>query len=261
MVKVAANQDRAIADRTHYTYLQNADVATHRGHKILCREITESRVTPSSDASAQELLTLTGTVWVKNQYLNYSQLLKERPQTAEPAEVQLKDEGKIDVDLVEDLRHSLTNAKSKDGFEAGLFPLSGKASGGYLYTLVKREPMNGRDTWRIHFKPKARADDSDWEGDAWIDSAAYEPVLVRTRLAHQVPFLVKTMLGTNVPGLGFTVTYSRQSDGTWFPSTFGTEFKIHVLFFFSREITMSVQNHDFQKTHSDAHILDSTAAE
>ena len=49
--------------------------------------------------------------------------------------------------------------------------------------------------------------------DAYIDTAAYQPVLITTVMARKIPFVVRTLLGTNVPGLGFTVTYAPQSDG------------------------------------------------
>lgn len=252
MEHVAANQDRAEAERARYTYVQHADVVTRKGHKILCREVTDSRVTPSDGASSQELLTLTGTLWFKNRYVSYTHLVKSQGrENGDPA---------LDVDFVENLRKNLTDSKSKDGFAAGLFPLTGKAQADYDFKLIARESKNGHDTWHLQFRPRDTSD-FNWAGDAWIDTSAFEPVLVQTHLSRPVPFLVKTMLGTNVPGLGFAVTYEPQSDGTWFPVTFGTEFKVHVLFFFKREVVFSAQNRDFQKTHSEARILDSTPAE
>ena len=63
-------------------------------------------------------------------------------------------------------------------------------------------------------------------------------------------------MGTNLPGLGFTVVYAPQPDGVWFPVSFGTEFKIHVLFFFNREIVVDAQNRSFEKTHVTSQIVD-----
>ena len=74
-------------------------------------------------------------------------------------------------------------------------------------------------------------------------------------MARKIPFAVRTLLGTSLPGLGFTVTYAPQPDGVWFPETFGTEFKLKILFFFSREILISARNRDFEKTHVTSHIL------
>jgi hypothetical protein len=68
---------------------------------------------------------------------------------------------------------------------------------------------------------------------------------------------VRTLLGTNLPGLGFSVTYDREPDGVWFPVSFGTEFRMRVLFFIARDISMSLSNAHFEKTHADVRILDS----
>ncbi|WP_419804096.1 hypothetical protein [Terriglobus sp.] len=260
MAHVAANQQMAEVERSRYTYVQHADAASHKGHKVICRETTDTRVTPTTTGSGRQLLTLDGSLWLNGRYTRYTHPLTADLKPGESREITLKNDEDVDVNLVEHMRDNLTNTQAKDGFHAGLFPLTAKAQTGYQYAIVKREPMNGRDTWLIHFKPKDNSE-FDWEGDAWIDTAAYQPVFVRTHLSRGVPFLVKTMLGTNVPGLGFAVTYAPQPDGVWFPVTFGTEFKIHVLFFFSREIAIDVQNRDFQKTHSDARILDSATTE
>ena len=254
MARVAEHQDKAEAERTRYTYVQHADVASHKGHKVLCREITDNRVTPTTSGSGQQLLALDGSLWLDGRYVRFTHPLTGDLKPGETREVTLRNDDDVDVNLVEHMRNNLTNTEAKDGFHAGLFPLTGKAQAGYEYRLVRREPMNGHDTWLVHFKPKEK-DNFDWEGDAWIDTTAFQPVLVRTHLSRGVPFLVKTMLGTNVPGLGFSATYSPQPDGTWFPVTFGTEFRIHVLFFFSRQITMNIQNRDFQTTHTNARIL------
>ena len=72
---------------------------------------------------------------------------------------------------------------------------------------------------------------------------------VFTKLSRRIPFAVRTFLGTDLPGIGFNVVYKRQEDGVWFPSTFGTEFRIHVLFFINREMTVSLENKGFQRTH------------
>jgi hypothetical protein len=74
-------------------------------------------------------------------------------------------------------------------------------------------------------------------------------------LSRNIPLAVRALLGTNTPGLGFTVAYAPQPDGVWFPVSFGTEFKVHVLFFFSREILIDAENRDFEKTHVNAKIV------
>jgi len=63
----------------------------------------------------------------------------------------------------------------------------------------------------------------------------FQPVRVFTRMSRRIPYLVRTMW-FDLPGFGFNVVYERQEDGVWFPSIFGTEFRLHVgpLFFFNR---------------------------
>ena len=80
-------------------------------------------------------------------------------------------------------------------------------------------------------------------------------------MARSVPFAVRTLLGTNVPGLGFTVTYAPQADGVWFPVSFSTEFKLHVLFFFKREIIIDARNSDFEKTHVTSTVVTASGAQ
>lgn len=115
-----------------------------------------------------------------------------------------------------------------------------------------------------HYLRACDKDDNGWKGDAWIDIKAFQPVLVHTAMARNIPFAVRTLLGTSVPGLGFTVTYEPERAGSrdaiWFPVTFGTEFKLHVLFFLNRTIVLNVRNRDFEQTHVHSTILDSAPA-
>ena len=188
----------------------------------------------------------------------------------------------MDIDLVENLRKNLTNdrsedteekgqdsaghgvhvhvdaadeGQSKDGLAKGLFPLTTKKQSQYLFTLEGRQTMNGRDVYRVSFRPKDK-NDFDWKGEAFIDVHEFEPVVVYTEMSRKIPLAVRTLLGTNLPGLGFSVTYDRQPDGVWFPVSFGTEFRMRVLFFIARDISMSLANTHFEKTHADVRILD-----
>ena len=60
---------------------------------------------------------------------------------------------------------------------------------------------------------------------------------------------MRTLLGIDVPGLGFIVVYQRQPDGVWFPATVDTEFRIRSAFVISRQITVSLENSAFEHTH------------
>jgi hypothetical protein len=163
-------------------------------------------------------------------------------------------DGSVDRQIVEHMRRNLMNDKSRDGINARLFPLTSKEQANYVFRLAGRERLNGRDVFHVVFLLKDRKDFG-WKGDAYIDTATYQPVLVTTGMSRKIPFAVRTFLGTNFPGLGFTVTYAPQPDGVWFPVTFSTEFKIEVLFFFRRNIVIDAQNRDFEKTHVTSRIL------
>jgi hypothetical protein len=252
MAKVAINQDQAEAERAHYVYVQHAKMVSRIGDHVMCEEITDYRITPSSDGSHAELLKLDGRQLENHKYLSYNALppdesAPKKEEDNDSISVTIKDDS-LDRDLVENMRSNLIHDKSKDGISAHLFPLTSKDQADYAFHMVGRERMNGRDVYHISFRPKDK-DDFGWNGDAYIDTTAYQPVLVTTGMARKIPFAVRTFLGTNLPGLGFTVTYAPQPDGVWFPVSFSTEFKIHVLFFFHREIILDAQNREFEKTH------------
>lgn len=254
MARVAANQDSSQAERSHYIYVQHARVRSRKGKTIMCEEITDSRIIPSASGSQQKLLKLDGRVRHKGHYLTYTQLLPPRQKGETKAVTEHEDFETLDRGLVENMRTDLTNEKSKDGIGTGLFPLTSKDLPYYEFHLLGREQMNGRNVFHIEFRPKDKGDVV-WKGDAYIDTTAFEPVVVRTAMARRIPFAVRTLLGTSLPGLGFTVVYAPQPDGVWFPTSFGTEFKVHVLFFFRRQITVDAEYRDFRKTHVTSHIV------
>jgi hypothetical protein len=283
MSKVAANQDRTEAARTRYIYLQHVRAVSRKTNgKVMCEEITDTRVSPRAKGSHQDLVKLDGRAWQKNQYIHYASL--QNQEMTEPKAKQAKTERQdldgLDVDLVENLRKNLTNdgsadteesargktgthihvdvadeGQSKDGLAKGLFPLTSKRQQDYLFQLIGQQKMNGRDVYHVSFRPKDKSD-FDWKGEAFIDTAEFEPVVVYTEMSRKIPLAVRTLLGTNLPGLGFSVTYDRQPDGVWFPVSFGTEFRMRVLFFIARDISMSLTNTHFEKTHADVRILD-----
>ncbi|MBS1802576.1 MAG: hypothetical protein JST28_04385 [Acidobacteria bacterium] len=291
MARVAANQDASETERSHYVYVQHARMSSRKGKTILCEEITDYRFTPSAGETHEQLLKLDGRMLKNKKYVTYDKLLpsdENKPKNEEGDQNKAKD-GKapdadqdkrqksdekkdkkekkdkdpafdpdsdetIDRDLVENMRKNLIHDKSKDGINARLFPLTSKNQADYSFRMVGREHLNSRDVFHITFRPKKK-DDFGWSGDAYIDTTAYQPVLVTTTMARKIPFAVRTLLGTNVPGLGFTVTYAPQADGVWFPVTFSTEFKIHVLYFFHRQVFLNAENREFEKTHVTSTIV------
>ena len=256
MAKVAANQDSAEDARRHYVYIQHAKVISRRGHTVMCEETTDSRITPTEKAYTSELVKLDGRLLHKGKYVAYTHLPDDKSKGDEDADsvrISVGDDD-TDRDLVENMRHNLTQDKSKDGVDPRLFPLTSKAQADYLFHFIAQEHINGHDVFHIDFHPKIK-DDFGWKGDAYIDTTSFQPVVVRTTMSRKVPFAVRTLLGTNVPGLGFNIVYAPQPDGVWFPVNFGTEFKLRVLFFFSRDITINAENRDFEKTHVDSTII------
>jgi hypothetical protein len=289
MARVAANQDTSEAERSHYVYVQHARMSSRKGKTILCEEITDHRFTPSAGETHEQLLKLDGRMLKNKKYVSYDKLLpsdeekrkseqgdqdkakdanattpdkekdrksgdkKDKKKDKDPAFDPESDET-IDRDLVENMRKNLIHDKSKDGINARLFPLTSKNQADYIFRMIGRERLNSREIFHVTFRPKNK-DDFGWSGDAYIDTTAYQPVLVTTAMARKIPFAVRTLLGTNVPGLGFTVTYAPQADGVWFPVTFSTEFKIHVLYFFHRQIFLNAENREFEKTHVTSRIL------
>jgi hypothetical protein len=263
MARVAANQDRSEAERAHYVYVQHARVLSRKGSTIRCEELTDTRVTPTPSGSHQQLLTLQGRLLVKGSYVTYDHLsdpkhAKDKPEDDSKASLkQIDQDENTDLNLVENMRSNLLGDKpghSKDGINANLFPLTSKQQADYAFTLLGREARNGHDTFHIEFHPKDK-EEIGWKGDAWIDTASFEPVIIRTALSRNLPLGVRVLLGTNVPGIGFTAVYAPQPDGIWFPVSFGSEFKIHVLFLFTRHIVIAAENHDFEKTHVTSTIL------
>ena len=260
MARVAANQDTTEAERSHYVYVQHALSSSRKGKTVMCEEITDSRITPSATGSHIELIKLDGRHLRKGKYVTYTTTLKqERASQDDRPKTEKEDFEGLDRDLVENMRSNLTNDRSKDGLASKLFPLTSKNQQEYTFHLVGRESKNGRDVFHISFLPKDR-DDYGWKGDAYIDTTAYQPVMVMTTMSRKIPFAVRTLLGTSLPGLGFTVIYAPQSDGVWFPVSFGTEFKLNVLFFLHRQIVIQAQNREFEKTHVSSKIVDSAEA-
>lgn len=155
--------------------------------------------------------------------------------------------------MIRDFRDDLANEKSKDSLGKDLFPLTSEEQKAYDFKLLGQESENGRSVYHIKFWPKDK-DEITWAGEAYIDAAEFEPVRVFTKLSRRIPFFVRTLLGTDLPGLGFNVVYQRQPDGVWFPATFGTEFRIHAVFFINRDVSIALENSAFEHTHVESRM-------
>jgi hypothetical protein len=237
MARVAANQDRSEELRKQYVYRQRSHVVSHKpkGGRLQREETADYDVTPTPDGTEKKLKLITGRYWNKGKYETF-----EADQ--EP------DADGLDGSLVRSFRDDLLDDKTKDGLGKDLFPLTSDQQKDYAFTLLGQEMQEGRSLYHIGFRPKDSRDIT-WAGEAYIDAAEFQPVRVFTKLSRRIPFAVRTLLGTDLPGLGFSVVYKRQEDGVWFPATFGTEFRLHAIFFINRDISVSLQNSGFQRTH------------
>ncbi|MFC6645026.1 hypothetical protein ACFQBQ_05345 [Granulicella cerasi] len=280
MHRVAVNQDAAQTARTHFVYTQHTLARSLKGKSVRCEEITDYRITPGTKGSDRQLLALNGRVLYKGKYISYDSL--KGPAGIEPPKDDGKDDESLrgareamkkadedtdtDRSLVENMRDNFTGKKeSKDGITPELFPLASKQQKQLRFRLIGREQRNGHDTFHLTFEP-ADKEDYGWKGDAWIDATAFQPVVLRTELSRKLPFAIRGIMGIDIPGLGFTITYAPQPSATdpkavWFPETFGTEFRIKIFHFFNRQIVLSTTNRNFAMTHTGARIVEVDGAQ
>jgi len=246
MARVAANQDKAVELRAHYVYKQHAHTASLKTNGKLMREETDDyNVFPTPKGVDRKLVTISGRYWHKGKYLSFN---------SEP----IPEAGSVDADLTHDWMHDRDQQTTRDGVQSHLFPLTSENQKDYEFHLIGEETLRGRPVYHIGFEPKDK-NDYDWKGEAFIDKAEFEPVTVFTKLSRKLPFFVRGIMGVDVPGVGFNVTYVRLEEGVWFPETFGTEFQLHLFHVFSRTVTVSLKNSDFEKTHVDTKIDTSPA--
>jgi len=237
MARVAENQAHAQEMRRGYVYNQKVLARFTRGNGKLAREEKhEYLVTPTPDGIEKKLAHFEGKVERHGRLVSYDEPGKE-----------MKDLD-IDGDLIRDMVKDMTSDKdSKDGIAHDLFPLTAKEQEKYAYTLEGREVYRGRQVYRIGFRPKPHQEGADWKGEARIDVEECQPVAVITKLAGQIPAAVKILLGTDIKGLGFTVTYDKFGDGLWFPVSYGGEFHVRAVFFYSRNMSISMVNSGFTR--------------
>jgi hypothetical protein len=243
MAKVAANQDRAQAQRSGFVYEQTLLMRMRRGnHKLAREERSEFTVTPGPKGFEKKLTRFAGKYEHKGKYFDYGH-----------PHYEYKDMD-IDGDVISDLADDLTNNQSRDGIGKDLFPLTADEQQKYTFRLVGKETLRGRQVYRVAFRPKPRTEDAAWSGEALVDAREYQPVLVTTRLAHGIPFWVKTVLGTDVKYLGFSVAYDRFEEGVWFPVSYGGEFEVKAVFVYKRLISVSLANAGFRRTNVESAI-------
>ena len=218
----------------------------NRGNgKVAREEHREYEITPKGHGVAKELLRFEGKYEYKGKYVTY-----DRPG------YNYKDMD-IDGDLIDDLSDDMTNDKgSRDGIGANLFPLTTGEQHKYNFKLLAAEKYRGRDVYRVSFEPKPHQDfdEAAWKGEAMIDAAEFQPVSVHSKLALKIPKAVKVLLGTDIKGLGFSVTYQKFEDGVWFPVSYGGEFEVRAVFFYKRTISVNMTNTEFHRTNVKSNV-------
>jgi hypothetical protein len=237
MARVAENQAHAQDNRRAYVYNQKILARFHRTNGKLAREEKlEYLVTPTPAGIDKKLTHFEGKVDRSGRFISYDEPGKE-----------IKDLD-IDGDLMRDMVSDMTGDKeSKDGLAHDMFPLTAAEQAKYIFTLEGKDVYRGRQIYRVSFRPKPHEEEADWKGEALIDAAECQPVMVTTKFAIRIPMAVKVLLGTDIKGLGFTVTYEKFDDGLWFPVSYGGEFHIRAVFFYARNMSISMVNSGFTR--------------
>lgn len=240
MSRVGRNQAKAQDLRKDFTYRQKQLLRMNfSNHKLARQEKREYDVTPHVRSIKKELTKFEGQYAYRGKTVPY-----DRPG------YHYKDLD-IDGELMESMSKDMTDDRdSRDGIDRDLFPLTYHQQLKYDFKLLGTETYRGREVYRVSFAPRhgKGIEDAAWKGEALIDRAEYQPVSVSTRLAFRMPLLVKTLLGTDIKGLGFSVTYQKFEDGVWFPVSYGGEFEVRAVFFYKRTISVSMVNSDFKRS-------------
>ena len=243
MRRVAENQAKTQDARREFVYRQKQAVVIRRSDgKVAREERREYEVAPADRGVHRKLASLQGRYEKNGAYVLY-----QKPNDDATGAVT-----GIDAGLVEGFSEDMTDDHdTSDGIANGQFPLTFHQQLKYDFRLVDEETYRGRRVYRVEFQPRPRYA---FKGDALIDAADYQPVFVQTKMAHGLPLAVKTLLGADVRGYGFSVSYRRFDGGVWFPVSYGGEFSLRALFFYKRTISISMTNSDFHRADVNSQI-------
>jgi hypothetical protein len=196
----------------------------HTDGKLARDETAEYEVYPDPGAPGRKVTKISGSYWKHGQYVDFT------------GHEETKGDG-LDESLTQSFRNDFVDD----------FPLTSAEQKKYRFDLLGEQDVHGRRAWRIGFRP-ADKNDIDWAGEALIDQQDFQPVNVFTKLSRRIPFAIRTLLGTDLPGIGYNLTYRRLDEGVWLPASYGAEFTLHILFFLNREINVDTQNSGFRRT-------------
>jgi len=182
MARVAENQDRSLEARKNWTYRQTILTRLNRTNGKLAREEDkEYTVIPTPQGFDKKLARFSGKYEDKGKFIEYDN---------RPGHENHRNAG-IDGEFAGELADELMSDKAaKDGLAPGLFPLSRKEQTKYSVELRGRERYRDHEVYKIEFKPKREGfndDDGIWAGEALIDTAELQPVLITSFQAKAVP--------------------------------------------------------------------------
>ena len=248
MSQVGINQAKSREERAQWIYQQKQLLRMVRGSgKIAREEHREYLVLPDRRGVKKELTKFDGKYAQHGTYLSY-----DKPGYHYKGL-------DLDGDLIGEMSEDMTNEKdSVDGIESDLFPLTYHQQLKYAFRLEGGiQEYRGHQVWKIAFEPKQHASiidadesgDAIWKGEAMIDAQEFQPVAVTTSMACKMPAAIRILLGTNIKGLGFSLSYRKVADGVWFPVSYGGEFEVTGLFLYKRTMSISLVNSDFR--HAD----------
>lgn len=244
LARLADNQERAVDARRTIVYQQKALVRLLRTSGKLARE--ERRlylVTPTPAGTEKTLEHFEG------RYERHGQLIPYDEPGFTYKDLDL--DGELIGDLTDDW---INDRKSRDGIAADLFPLTRREQQGYRFSFEGCRLIANQPAYHLRFQPRRQPDGDAkaWAGEVFVDPQEFQPRLVSTRFASNVPAAVRILFGISIRQLGFNVTFTKVDEGLWFPSTYGTEFGLRVLFGYKRNITLNVVNSEFRRTAAES---------
>lgn len=236
MARVAENQAKTQDARRDFVYHQKQAVIIRRaGGRVAREEHREYEVVPADRGSQRKLLSVQGRYQRKGEYVLFDQPNGDATGVVTG----------IDAGLIDGFSEEMTqDHNTRDGIANDQFPLTYHQQWKYHFRFVDEETYRGRRVYRVAFDPLDRFG---WKGEALIDADEYQPVFITTKMAHGLPLPIQTLLGTDVRGYGFSVSYQKFGDGVWFPVSYGGEFSVRALFFYKRTISVSLTNSDFRR--------------
>lgn len=270
MTQMASKMEAAIDERRQFVYHQSVRARLLKTNGQPTRqEKREYTAAPGPERTEKKLESMAG---------EYHKSKTEIIRYTEPG----FEKGGMDIDgeLIKDLIDDLVNAKkSRDGIPHGMFPLRTKDLPRYKFTYAGSSEHKDRPAHRIAFEPQqvkkhclSFGDDDDdddddddcratWKGEALVDAEDLQPIRLFSDTTFRMPGAIKMFLGTNLQQVGFSVSYERVAPGVWFPVSYGSEFRVDLLFRYKRVITLALESKDFKRTGAESQITFEKASE